>query len=56
MKKKFIIINGKEVQIIERINLDAAKQTAINICDHSKEIIVRQIENITDYSIEYINE
>jgi len=56
MKKKFIIINGKDVQIIERVNLDAAKQTAINLCNHSKEIIVREVENIIDYSIEYINQ
>jgi hypothetical protein len=46
--KKYIIINGKEAFIIERPNMEAAKTTAIPICDHSNEIIVREFYNITN--------
>jgi hypothetical protein len=43
--KQFIIINGKEVINIKAADLDQATQKAINICDHSKEIIVREVES-----------
>lgn len=43
------------VQIIERINKQKAIETAINLSDHSKEIIVREIESITDYTHEFEN-
>lgn len=44
--KKFLIINGLNATIVERQSLEDAKNTAINICDHSKEIIVREINNL----------
>ena len=44
--KKFIIINGLNATIVERESLDDARNTAINICDHSKEIIVREINSL----------
>jgi len=47
--KKFIIINGKQVFVINKTNIQDAKHAAINLCDHSKEIIVREIEHITDF-------
>ena len=48
--KKFIIINGKSARIIQRESLDMAKQTAENICDHSKEVIVREVTEVIDNS------
>lgn len=48
--KKFITINGKRATITERKTLDDARTSAINVCDHSKEIIVRELEEITDYT------
>ena len=58
MKKTYIIINGMSAMIIERVNMDKAKQTAINLSDHSREIIVREIDinKFTNYTIEYINQ
>lgn len=44
--KKFIIINGKDARVVEREDMDAARTTAINTCNHSLEIIVREINNI----------
>lgn len=44
--KKFIIINGLNATIIQRETLEDARNTAINICNHSKEIIVREVESI----------
>jgi hypothetical protein len=48
--KTYITINGKKATITERKNMEAARQSAINICDHSKEIIVREVDEITDYT------
>ena len=42
--KKFVIINGMDLIHIECNDLSEAKQKAFKICDHSKEIIVRQIQ------------
>ena len=58
MKKTYIIINGMSAMIIERANMDKAKETAINLSDHSKEVIVREIDinKFTNYTIEYINQ
>jgi alanine racemase len=53
--KKFIIINGTKVRIIERISMDKAIESAENTCDHSKEIIVREITEITDHTKVYEN-
>jgi len=48
--KKYITINGKNVTITEKKNMESARQSAINICDHSKEILVREFEEITDHT------
>ena len=42
--KTFIIINGKSVRTIKAETLEDAVTRAENTCDHSKEIIVREIE------------
>ena len=46
--RQFIIINGKEVFYIHSADLESARNSSINICDHSQEIIVREIETVTD--------
>jgi hypothetical protein len=43
--KTFVIINGMNCQIIERETMVKAIETAQNVSDHSKEIIVREIFN-----------
>ena len=42
--KTFIIINGKSVRTIYVENMEKAIAWAENYCDHSKEVIVREIE------------
>lgn len=54
-KKLFLTINGKSAWISERETIDDAIQSAINICDHSEEVIVREIDTFTDYSKVYYN-
>jgi len=44
----FMILNGTELLLIVAENMDEAKQKAIEICDNSKEITVREIESFTD--------
>ena len=39
----YIIINGLDSLLIKRSTLDEAKQFAIMYCDHSKDILVREI-------------
>ena len=39
---QYIIKNGDTKIIISALSLDKAKHRAINICDHSKEIIIRK--------------
>ena len=51
----YIIINGLNVTLIDRISMVDAKHTAINICDHSKEVIVRQVNDITNWSMTRIH-
>lgn len=46
----YIIINGKDVYLFELDNLEKAKEKAIAICDHSEEIIIRQIDSLYDTS------
>lgn len=53
--KKFITINGRKAWINNRKDLVAARESAINICDHSEEVIVRPIDELTDYTKEYVN-
>jgi len=46
----YMILNGKDLFLIIAENMDEAKQKAVNFCDHSKEIIVREIETFDDYN------
>ena len=41
--KKYVIINGASVHIIEKESMAAAKDAAIAISNHSEELIVREI-------------
>jgi len=43
---KFMIYNADEVTFILAKTLDEAKKWAIMYCDHSHEIIVREISDI----------
>jgi len=40
---KFIIINGKEVTYIEKKSLADAVTYCQNYCNHSEEVIVREV-------------
>ena len=48
----YIIINGKDVYLYALESLEKAKEKAIVICDHSEEIIVRQIDKLNDVNAE----
>ena len=39
----YIIINGLDSLLIKRNTLDEARQFAVMYCDHSKDIVVREI-------------
>jgi hypothetical protein len=39
----YIIINGFDAMLIKKNTLDEARQFAIMYCDHSDEILVREI-------------
>jgi hypothetical protein len=54
--KTFIILNGKHLRLIERTSLADAKESAYNICDHSKEVIVREFDDITDHTKVFENQ
>ena len=45
--KTFILINGTTAHIIQRASKQRAIDTAINISDHSQEIIVREVKSLT---------
>lgn len=45
-KSKYIVYNKDEVIFILKNSLDEARQWAIMYCDHSYEIIVREVSNI----------
>ena len=47
--KTFVIINGKELAIVQRETKADAIILAENVCDHSKEIIVREIEKVETF-------
>lgn len=53
--KTFITINGKKAWITERKSMEDARQSAINICDHSNEVIVREIKELTDHTKTFEN-
>ena len=55
IKKKYIVINGSDAWLMERRDKDSAIQSATSVCDHSKEIIVREVEEFTDYTRIFIN-
>lgn len=40
----YIVINGLDSLIIKKSTLDEAKQFAIMYCDHSEDILVREIK------------
>jgi len=42
--KKFIIINGMEITLLQKESLAEARNHAINVCNHSKEVLVREVE------------
>ena len=50
--KTFIIINGKSVRTIKTESMEQAVTIAENTCDHSKEIIVREIETLQEIQID----
>ena len=54
--KTFITINGTTLIITKRATLEEAIKSAENISDHSKEIIVREVTKITDYTKVYENQ
>ena len=45
----YLFINGGKAWISNKEDMEHAKQSAINVCDHSNEVIVRKITNFTDY-------
>ncbi len=45
MDRTYIIINGTDFLFIRRATIEDAKLYAIKLMDHSKEIIVREIDN-----------
>ena len=48
--KKFLTINGSKAWISYKDNLAEARQSAVNICDHSEEVLVREIDDMTDHT------
>lgn len=44
--KTFVIINGTVLRVVEKKDMEEARNHAINTCDHSLEIIVREVTNI----------
>ena len=51
---KYMIYNNDEVTFILRPTLDDAKQWAIMYRDHSHEIIVREVRNTIDFTMQLI--
>lgn len=48
--KKFLTLNGSKAWISYKEGLAEARQSAINICDHSEEVLVREIDDMTDHT------
>jgi len=48
--ENFITINGSKAWMHTKEDLVAAREAAINMCDHSEEVIVRPISEFTDYN------
>lgn len=70
MKKTYLILNGDHMMFIQKEKKEEALRAANSICDHTKEVIVREVDfsKITDainnwamtevtdhYVIEYMN-
>ena len=70
MKKTYLILNGDHMMFIQKENQDQALAAADGICDHTKEVIVREVDfskitdtinnwamtEVTDYVVmEYMN-
>ena len=47
--KTFVIINGKEIFLINEDTMEQARERAIKVSDHSLEIIVREVEGIKGF-------
>lgn len=50
MKKTYLILNGDHMMFIQKENQDEALEAANKLCDHTKEVIVREVDfsKITD--------
>ena len=50
MKKTYLILNGDHMVFIQKGNQEEALVAADKICDHTKEVIVREVDfsKITD--------
>lgn len=48
--KTFLIINGTFAILVHATSTEKAKETAINICDNSKEILVREVDGFIDWT------
>ena len=44
--KRFLIVNGKKYLFIRRESIALAYDCAIDICDHSKEIFVHEVNDV----------
>jgi len=44
--KRFLIVNGTRYLFIRRENRELAYDTAVNICDHSKEIFLHEVKDV----------
>ena len=53
--KTYIIINGLNTTIIDRPTITDARHAAINMCDHSNEVIIREVNNIVSWSLNRIH-
>ena len=53
--KNYIIINGKTATIIKKDSLAEAVTYCENYCDHSSEVIVREIKTLDTYNTRIIN-
>ena len=52
--KTFIIINGADIKATEQKSIGYAREVAIAISDHSKEIIVREVTGITPQALDLL--
>lgn len=46
--KTFIIINGTKSYIITKESMEEARCFAIDVCNHSEEIIIRELSELID--------